>query len=342
MDNDLKTNSLKTGSSFGKNLLRRPEFGSVIGLIVLWAFFSITAGKNGFNSVIIFKSILDLSVSIGIIGVVATPHLIAGEFDLSVGSMVGASGMLLALCIVAWGLPLWLSILITFSFALLYGFIQGYIVVKTKIPSLIVTLGGLFFLRGITFGVAQSITKRALIGGVNEHLQTNWLFKLFAGKIFGGIISASAIWWVAVTILAYFILRRTRFGNWIFATGGSEEAARALGVPTNRVKIILFVATAASVALLSVTQVLSLSSADTLRGALKEMEVIITVVIGGTLITGGYGSPIGTFLGCLTLGLLRQGIYMLNISSEWYQAVLGIVLIIAVLINRTGQRMEKL
>lgn len=341
MDNNLKEVNLKHENSFFKSLLKRPEFGSIIGFIVLWIFFSITAGANGFNSIIIFKSILDLSVAIGIIAVVATLLLIAGEFDLSVGSMVGASGMLLALCIIPWGLPLWLSIIITFSFAILFGFIQGYIVVKTKIPSLIVTLGGLFFLRGITFGVSSSIVKRAIIGGVNTNLKTYWLYKIFAGKVFG-IFSSSIIWWVAVTIVAFFILKRTRFGNWILATGGSEEAAKALGVPTGRVKIILFIATAASVALLSICQVLSLGSADTLRGSLKEMEVIITVVIGGTLITGGYGSPVGTFLGCLTLGLLRQGIYMLNVSSEWYQAVLGVVLIIAVLINRTGQRLEKL
>ncbi|MCL4377053.1 MAG: ABC transporter permease [Actinobacteria bacterium] len=341
MDNNLRGNNLKYKNSFFKSLLKRPEFGALIGIVVLWIFFSITAGKNGFNSIIIFKSILDISVSIGIIGMAATLLLIAGEFDLSVGSMVGASGMLLALCIVVWGIPLWLSIIITFCFAILYGFIQGYIVVKTKIPSLIVTLGSLFFLRGITFGVAESITKRALIGGVNTNLQNNWLFKVFAGKVFG-IFNTSIIWWIVVAAIAYFVLKRTRFGNWIFATGGNEDAAKALGVPTNRVKIILFMATAASVALLSVTQVLSLGSADTLRGALKEMEIIITVVIGGTLITGGYGSPVGTFLGCLTLGLLRQGIYMLNISAEWYQAVLGVVLIIAVLINRTGQRMEKL
>jgi simple sugar transport system permease protein len=255
--------------------------------------------------------------------------------------MVGASGMLLALCIIPWHLPLWLSIIITLVFAVLFGLLQGYIVVKTKIPSLIVTLGGLFFLRGITFGVSSSIVQRAIIGGVNTNLKTDWLYKIFAARIFG-VFSSSVVWWVVVTIIAYLILRRTRFGNWILATGGSEDAARALGVPTSKVKIILFVATAASVALLSICQVLSLGSADTLRGQLKEMEVIITVVIGGTIITGGYGSPIGTFIGCLTLGLLRQGIYMLNVSSEWYQAVLGIVLIIAVLINRTGQRLEKL
>jgi simple sugar transport system permease protein len=341
MDDNLKKINLRYGNSFFRSLLKRPELGSIIGFIVLWIFFSITAGSNGFNSIIIFKSILDLAVAIGIIGVVATLLLIAGDIDLSVGSMIGASGMLLALCIVPWHMPLWLSIIITFSFAALFGFIQGYIVVKTKIPSMIVSLGGMFFLRGITFGVASSIVERAIVGGVNKGLQDDWLYKIFAGKVFG-IFNSSIIWWIVVTALAYFVLRRTRFGNWILATGGSENAAKALGVPTDRVKIILFIATAVSVALISTCQVLSLGSADTLRGSSKEMEVIITAVIGGTLLTGGYGSPIGTFLGSLMMGLLRQGIYMLDISSEWYQAVLGIALIIAVLVNRTGQRLEEI
>ena len=336
---------MKSDQKHRKRLLRgfvkRPEFGALMGLIVLWSFFSIAAGHNGFNSLIIFKSILDLSVSIGIIGMAATLLIISGEIDLSVGSMVGASGMLLALCIVEWGMPLWLAVIISFTFAISYGLLQGYIVVKTKIPSMIVTLGGLFFLRGITYGVTQSITKRAIIGGVRENLENNWLFKALAGKIFN-VFSASILWWIAIAFIAYYVLKRTRFGNWIKATGGSESAAKCLGVPVNKVKIILFMATAASVAILSMTQVLSLGSADTLRGQLREMEVIITIVIGGALITGGYGSPIGTFFGCLTLGLLRQGIYMLGVSSEWYQAILGIVLIIAILINRTGQRIEKL
>jgi len=340
MNNTSKEDNLKPRSSFFRNLTKRPEFGSIVGLIVLWTFFSIAANENGFNSIIIFRSILNLSVSIGVIAVVATLLLIAGEFDISVGSMVGAASVLIAACIVVWGLPLWLSLIITFAFALLYGFIQGMIVVKTKIPSLIVTLGGLFFLRGLTYGSAKSLVKRGIISGVNTGLQDDWLFKIFGGKILD--FPVSIVWWIVIAALAYFILRKTRFGNWIFSTGGNELAAKALGVPTDRVKILLFMATSAAVALIASSQTLLLGSADTLRGTLREMEVIITVVIGGTLITGGYGSPLGTFLGCLTLGLLRQGIYMLDVPFEWYQAVLGIVLIIAVLINRTGQRLERL
>jgi len=328
-------------SNFFLRLVKRSEFGSVIALAVLWILFSIIGGGRGFNSLIIFKSILDISVSTGIIGVIATLLLISGEFDLSVGSMIGATGFLLALSIVEWGLPLWLALIVIFSFAILYGFLQGLIVVKGRLPSIIVTLGGLFFLRGLTFGISITVANKSIIGAIDSNLQNNWLYYIFAGKFFR-VFNVSIIWWIVTAAIAYYILKKTRFGNWIFATGGNEPAARALGVPTDRVKIILFVATSASVALLAALQVLEQGSADTLRGRLKEFEVVITMVIGGTLISGGYGSPIGTFFGALTIGLLRQGIYMIGIPEEWYQAVLGIVLIIAVLINRTGQRLERL
>jgi len=321
------------------NITRRPEFGAAVGLVIIYTFFSIAANDNGFNSIIVFRSILDMSVSIGIIGMFATLLLISGEFDLSVGSMVAATSMLIGLCIVEWNMPVWLALVITFIFALIFGALQGFIVVKAKMPSLIVTLGGLFFLRGITYGVSRSIVGRSIIGGINEGLQETFLYKIFAGKIFWNI-SASVIWWILVAITSYLILKRTKFGNWIFSTGGSEKEARALGVPTDKVRIILFMATAGAAALFSTCQVLSFGSADSMRGTLKEMEVIITVVVGGTLITGGYGSPIGTFLGCLTLGVLRQGIYMIGIAPEWYQAVLGLVLIVAVFINRNIQKIE--
>ena len=319
------------------NLFKRPEIGAGLGLIIIYSFFSIAAHENGFNSIFVIRSILDMSVSIGIIALFATLLLISGEFDLSVGSMVAATSMLMALCIVEWNFPLWFSLILTFSFAIFFGYIQGLIVVKAKIPSLIVTLGGLFFLRGLTYGVSRSIVGKSIIGGINEGLKDDFLFKIFALKLYKGI-SISVIWWILLAILSVLILKRTKFGNWILCTGGSEREAKALGVPTDKVKLFLFIATAASAALFSICQVLSFGSADSMRGTLKEMEVIITIVVGGTLISGGYGSPIGTFLGCLTLGVLRQGIYMIGIAPEWYQAFLGLILVVAVFINRNVQK----
>ena len=138
---------------------------------------------------------------------------------------------------------------------------------------------------------------------------------------------------VGIALLATFVLQRTRFGNWIYGAGGSAVAARNVGVPVARVKIILFMATAASAALLAVIQVLTFGSGDVLRGDGKEFEAIITAVIGGTLLTGGYGSAIGAVFGALTLGMTRQGLFFAGISADWYLAFLGLLLLAAVLVN---------
>jgi simple sugar transport system permease protein len=257
--------------------------------------------------------------------------MIAGEFDLSVGSMVGAAGMIVAIGIGEFGWPVWLAVVAAFAFAGLIGFINGYIVVKTKLPSFIVTLGTLFILRGATIGMTRTITGRTQVGGLSEATAGDPLSAIFTTDI--GQFSVAIVWWLGLALVATFILQRTSFGNWIFGSGGSAIAARNVGVPVERVKILLFMGTATSAALLAVIQVLSVGSGDVLRGEQKEFEAIITAVIGGTLLTGGYGSAIGTVFGALTLGIVKQGLFFAGISSDWYQAFLGALLLGAVLVN---------
>ena len=160
---------------------------------------------------------------------------------------------------------------------------------------------------------------------------------LFAGDLIGSLDVGFA-WWMALVVLCSVILTKTKFGNWIFAAGGSAAAARASGVPVARVKIILFMAVAASGVLLAAIQVLSLGSADSFRGQGKEFEAAITAVIGGTSLAGGTGSIIGTAIGALTLGIVRQGLFFAGVDYDWYQAILGLMLLIAVLINQYSRR----
>ena len=333
----MESNNLlqKKGNVFKR--LFKPEFQALLALLVLWLFFSALAGNKGFFTLRGFKSILDVAADAGIISVVATLLLISGEFDLSVGSMVAFSGISLALLISEWKVDLWLSIIIVLCLALAYGFLQGFVVVKTKLPSLIVTLGGLFFLKGLAIGLSYTLAGKTMLGGLRKLVENSWLSKIFAGELFGWL-NVTVIWWLIIAIIVGFIFHFTIYGNWILSIGGSKEASAALGVPVNRVRIILFMATSASAALLACMQVLALGSADVARGNLKELEVIITAVIGGTLISGGYGSPIGTFFGCLTIAVLKNGILFTGIQTSWYQAVLGLILIIAVSINRVGQK----
>ncbi|MFN2419325.1 MAG: ABC transporter permease [Candidatus Limnocylindria bacterium] len=312
-------------------LLARPEIGAVIGAILVFVIFAVWAGDSGFLSVAGTASYLQVAAQVGIVASAVALLMIAGEFDLSVGSVVGAAGMVVAIGIGVIGLPVWLAVICAFAFALVIGFVNGYLVVRTRLPSFIVTLGMLFILRGLTIGITRAVTGRTQVGGLSAATDNDPIATIFTANI--GPFSISIVWWIGLALLATFILLRTSFGNWIFGVGGSAIAARNVCVPVNRVKIILFMATAASAALLAVIQVLSVGSGDVLRGGSKEFEAIITAVIGGTLLTGGYGSAIGAVFGALTLGMTSQGIVFAGIPGDWYQAFLGVLLLAAVIVN---------
>jgi simple sugar transport system permease protein len=141
-----------------------------------------------------------------------------------------------------------------------------------------------------------------------------------------------------LTALATWVLLRTRFGNWIFAVGGDENAARNVGVPVHMVKVVLFMLTALSATVFAAIQVIEVGSADTLRGTQKEFDAIIAVVIGGTLLTGGYGSAVGAFLGALIYGTVQIGILYTGIDSDWFEVFLGLMVLAAVLFNNYVRR----
>lgn len=312
-------------------LLARPEIGAVVGAIGVWIIFTIWAGGSGFLSASGTAGYLEVAAQVGIVGSAVALLMIAGEFDLSVGSMVGAAGMVVAIAVGEFALPVWVAVLLAFAFALAIGFLNGYIVVRTKLPSFIVTLGMLFILRGLTIGVTRAITGRTQVGGLESAIDADPISVIFTADI--GLFSVSILWWIGLAVIATYVLLRTPFGNWIFGAGGNAIAARNVGVPVARVKIILFMATAASAALLAVIQVLTVSSGDVLRGEGKEFEAIITAVIGGTLLTGGYGSAIGTVFGALTLGMTSNGLRFAGVGGDWYQAFLGVLLLLAVIFN---------
>src|SRR5919107_6169779 len=214
--------------------------------------------------------------------------------------------------------------------ALAVGFLNGYLVIWTGLPSFIVTLAMLFALRGLTIGFSRLLTARTQIG-MSDAIAGSPLRPLFAGTL--GSFSVSIIWWIGLAVLATWVLQRTVFGNWIFAAGGDPNAARNVGVPVNRVKIILFMCTSLSAALLATIQVLDAGSADVLRGELLELQAIAASVIGGVLLTGGYGSVIGAVFGALIFGMVQQGIFFIGVSTDWFLVFVGVMLLIAVVFN---------
>ena len=317
-----------------KRLLTRPELAAVAGSILVFAFFAVVAGDYGFLTTAGAASYLEVAAQLGIVAVPVALLMIAGEFDLSVGSMVGAAGMIIAISVSEYGLPLLVGVLLAFAVALVVGFLNGYLVIKTGLPSFIVTLGMLFALRGLTIGFARLLTGRTQIGLGDSGSGVMQTF--FAGSI--GNFSVSIVWWILLAIVGTYVLQRTVFGNWIFGAGGDANAARNVGVPVSRVKITLFMCTAASAALLATIQVLDAGSADVLRGTLLELQAIAAAVIGGVLLTGGYGSVIGALFGALIFGMVQQGIFFTGVSTDWFQVFVGVMLLIAVMFNNVIRR----
>jgi simple sugar transport system permease protein len=321
-------------SSWLKRLLTRPELGALSGAILVWLFFAILA-PVGFLSLRGTASYLEVSSHLGIMAAAVALLMIGGEFDLSIGSVLGMSSAATAILGTVYGIPLYLAALISLVLALAVGFINGVMVTRTKLPSFIITLGSLFIIRGLTIGFTRLITKRTQIGGLDKVPGYNVLYALFGRDIMiGGIgFPVSILWWILITALATWILLRTRVGNWIFGAGGAPEAARNVGVPVDKLKIGLFMTTAFSAWLVAIIQLTVVKSADTLRGEGQEFIVIIAAVIGGNLLTGGYGSAIGAALGALIFGMVRQGIVFAGVDADWFFVFLGGMLIIAVLVN---------
>ena len=336
-------------------LLRRPEAAAASGVIATFFVFAMLPGAAALYSLQGSMTFLTLSAELGILATAMALLIIAGEFDLSVGSMIGFAGIVIGLTVKHLGFPLWGGIASAFAVAVAVGYFNGLIVVKTRLPSFIVTLASLFILRGLSIGLTRGVTGRTQIPYILDGAPDPQTARIFAGDILTGPfawmgrmgwigtrsdgvpftpgIPMSIVWCIIVALVASWVLTETRFGNWIYAAGGDPEVARNVGVPVARVKITLFIGTACAATLLATIQVMEAGSADTLRGVLKEFEAIIAAVIGGVLLTGGYGTVAGAVLGALIFGLVQMGIFYTGIDTDWFKVFLGGVILLAVLVN---------
>jgi len=349
---------IKQTSKFRQALIR-PELGGICGTILVFIFFLLTASDSGMFSPAGAMNWSVVSAQFIIIAVGACLLMIAGEFDLSVGSMIGFAGMSIALLSVSFGWPVWLAIITTFILCMAVGAFNGWLVIKTGLPSFIVTLAFLFILRGLTIFAAIATTNKTIIGGVRDAAEGDWLAPLFGGKVLTGLFSWMGdngwietfsrgvkkgqpvvegvpmlmVWALVLVIFGHVLLTKTKFGNWIFAAGGDPQAARYVGVPVNRVKIAMFMFTAFCATVFATAQVMEFGSAGADRGVLKEFEAIISVVIGGALLTGGYGSVIGAALGAIIFGVVQQGLFFAGVESSLFRVFLGVILLLAVILN---------
>lgn len=358
------TERMKSVSSLRKAIVR-PSLGAIIGTIGVFVFFLIVAPTSGMFSLEGVMNWTTISAQFAIIAVGACLLMIAGEFDLSVGSMIGFAGMIVALLATTYGFPLWAAILATFTVCMVIGAINGYLVIRTGLPSFIVTLASLFILRGMTLYIAIATSKSTIISGLKPLTEGDWLAAMFGGKVLKGLfawlgdqgiiatfkagtkmgqpvvdgIPMLVVWAVILVIFGHILLTRTTFGNWIFASGGDANASRNVGVPVNRVKILMFVLSAFCATIFATCQVVDFGSAAADRGVLKEFEAIIAVVIGGSLLTGGYGTVIGAALGAIIFGVVQQGLFFAGVESSLFRVFLGAILLVAVILNTYVRRL---
>ena len=309
-------------------LINRPEGGAYVATLIVFVVFVFWA--ENFLSVVSVSSMLILVAELGIVALGVTLLMIGGEFDLSVGSVLALSGVLTILMVDA-GVPSWLAVLVMLTLAVGIGLLQGLIVIKMGIPSFIVTLAGLMFWRTVILVSVEGFTRQIV------HPKDDAFFKIFSYRFESGV-NISIVWFLGLVVILTLILQRTRFGNWIFATGGNKLAARQSGVPVNRVKLLLFGLSSGLAGLGGIVQMTRLGGLDALRGLQVEFQVIAAAVIGGTLLFGGYGSVVGTLLGVAMLAMIKSGLFLAQVPGYWFQAIVGGIILIAVIVNTMVQR----
>lgn len=319
-------------------LVMRPEIGALLGAVTVFAFFSIATEQ--FLSVNGVATWLDTASTLGIMAVAVSLLMIGGEFDLSAGVLTASTALVTGILATQLGWNVWLALAGSLVFALAVGGFNGWLVMRTGLPSFIVTLGTFLALQGLNLGVTRLATGTVQVSGMRGADGYESAGMLFASTIdiAGTSFQASILWWVLVAAFAAIVLVRTPFGNWIYAVGGAPVSARAVGVPLVRTKILLFMTTATAAWLVGSINILRYTTAQANQGIGLELQFITAAVVGGCLLTGGFGSAIGAAIGALIFGMARQGIVYANWDSDWFMLFLGVMLLAAVLVNNTFRR----
>jgi simple sugar transport system permease protein len=298
----------------------------------MFIFFAIFGGQQ-FLAAGGVASWLNVAAELGIIALPVGLLMIAGELDLSVGSVLAGSSVTFAIISGHYGAPTVVGVVAALALGALTGLINGVIVTRTRVASFVVTLATLFALNGLALGLS-----RALTGSTSVPVTPDSFFKYLFGHLFDGKFEIAIVWWLVIAVVAAWVLQAAKYGNWILAVGGDLESARTTGIPVNSVKVVLFMASGIGAALVGVIQTSLYGGAQVTSGQSFVFNSIIAVVIGGVLLTGGYGSSFGIALGTLTLAIVSQGIYYTGWNSDWSSLILGLLLLAAVLMNNTFRK----
>ena len=333
--------------SLARNIVSRPELGSVFGLIIIvLTFMSLTSISGTFSAMwtnpIGIQAWVELAAFVGILAIGAALLMIVGEFDLSMGANIALAGHSFALLLI-FGVPVLPAIFITFCELALLGLIIGTIVVRTGLPSFIVTLGFWFASRGLAVFLSQTLVNQSRLS-VTEQLKPpagggedpTLIDNIFAfDRAFGLPFDAEVYYFAVLVVIMALMLHKTRYGNWIYAAGGDPQAARAVGVPVNRVKISLFMLSACLACLLGILTVMTSGASDPKAGDFRELHAIAAAVIGGCALTGGYGSVVGAVLGAFIFAIASRGInFVPFIDNNLFRVMLGLLVLGAALLNQ--------
>ncbi|MCB9993557.1 MAG: ABC transporter permease [Hyphomicrobiaceae bacterium] len=316
------------------DLLRKPAAASILSLLGVLAFYVIFGGVD-LGNLLSAASWVNYAARIGIVAVAVGLLMTSGEIDISIGAMIPAGAMTTAIISGYYGLPIGFGILGALAVGVLVGLFNGILAVRTSVPTLIITLGTLVAMQGIVLAGSKLLTGAASV----PLTAPEWAKTLFGQLMFGGSHQVLIIWWVAIAAVAWFVLHRTKYGNWIFAIGGDRESARNAGVPVDRTTIILFVLTATSASFVGMCNAILFNSAQVSGGMGDIFNIIVSVVVGGVLLTGGFGSVVGIFFGAITFAIVNKGIDFTAIDRNWSNLIIGVMLVVAVLLNENFRQM---
>ncbi|MBA4084453.1 MAG: ABC transporter permease [Kytococcus sp.] len=314
-------------------LFARPEVGALIGALAVMVLFMAVAPS--FRSLGNTGTILYAASAIGIMAVGVSLLMVGGEFDLSTGVAATSSGIVAALTAWNFGVNVWVGVLVALVVSLAIGAFNGWLLMRTGLPSFLVTLGTFFVLQGANLAVTRLVGGTVSTPAISDMSGFTSAQSVFAWSVQVGPVNIKSlvVYWVVMVVIGALVLQKTRVGNWIFAVGGDAAAARAVGVPVKAVKIGLFMTVGFCAWMLGMHLLFSYNVMQSGEGVGNEFIYIIAAVVGGCLLTGGYGSVVGAALGALIFGMTRLGINYAGWNVDWFYTFLGVMLLLATLVN---------
>ncbi|WP_103528104.1 MULTISPECIES: ABC transporter permease [Streptomyces] len=316
-----------------RRLIGRPELGSVLGALAVFLVFAIVA--DNFLRAGSLGTVLYAASTIGIMAVPVALLMIGGEFDLSAGVMVTSSALISSMVSYQFTANVWVGVVVSLAATLALGLFNGLMLTRTGLPSFIITLGTFLMLTGLNLGFTKLISGTVATKSIADMDGFPEARALFASQLdIGGFaVQVTVLWWIGLVALATWILLRTTAGNWIFAVGGGRDAARAVGVPVERTKIGLYLGVAFGAWISGQHLLFNYNVVQSGEGVGNELIYIAAAVIGGCLLTGGYGSAIGAAVGALIFGMTSKGIVFAQWDPNWFKFFLGAMLLLATLLN---------